>query len=376
MAGWGTDEESIFVALQRLRRDPAAIAALKGAYQARYGDDLEAEIRDEMSGSELDLALELLGVAPGGGAAVAGGPPATPAELETAARRLHSAVSGIGTDEEAIFATLIPFNRDAAALATLKTTYKGLFGDELAADLEDDMSGSELAYALYLLNAPPATSPHPDEVAVSAPGTVSHAGTTEGGTVTAHTGTEFSIGGGPTRTEGFSIGYQGGLAGDSHWLQFIWREVEVTHPVRGDYRVDQAVTTTGGTYQLTTDPDDPHYNTDSKDPSTPFYEGGFADNRTADSTTIYDHPGALVNVVNAQLAGGATKVVSRAHFNTFLVRDFRTIYHVGIDVEWEFTSPAVPPRRQTDRSEGRVDALPSGMRARLVSQYPRFSYIQ
>ena len=61
-------------------------------------------------------------------------------------------------------------------------------------------------------------------------------------------------------------------------------------PVKGDYRVDQAITTTGGTYGLTTDPGDPHYNTDTASPSDPFYEAAGMSGRTADSSTMYDMP--------------------------------------------------------------------------------------
>jgi hypothetical protein len=69
-------------------------------------------------------------------------------------------------------------------------------------------------------------------------------------------------------------------------------------------------------------------------------------------------------------------VVSRAHFNTYLVRDFRTLYHVALDVEWTFVSPVTPPRIQTVNAAGPVTGLPSDMKKRLVAQYPQFDYIQ
>jgi hypothetical protein len=91
---------------------------------------------------------------------------------------------------------------------------------------------------------------------------------------------------------------------------------------------------------------------------------------------MYDMPSPLNTLVNAELAGGATKVTSRAHFNTYLIRDYRAIYHVSVDVEWEFTSAATPPRTQKVSGTGKVDGLPDGIRARLVEQFPAFTYIQ
>lgn len=169
--------------------------------------------------------------------------------------------------------------------------------------------------------------------------------------------------------------YKGGLASESRWLQFIWREIVVSHPTKGEYRVRDTVTTTGGTYDLTTDPSKPSYNTDSNKPDSPFYEAGFRSNRTADSTTIFDQPGAITDKVSAEFDKGATKVVSRAHFNSYLVRDYRPIYHVYLKVEWAFNSKATPPRTQSVESSGKVTALPEGMKKRLVAQYPAFDYI-
>lgn len=372
MAGWGTDEEAIFVALQQLRRDAAAITAAKAAYRSAYGADLEVDLRDELSGSELDLALELIGA--GTAAAVPSGPPATPAEHETAAKRLHEAMAGWGTDEEAVYAVLIPFHRDAAALGTLKTTYQGLYGDALADDITSEFSSDELSYALFLLNAPPTAVPGGSTV-INAPGAEVLNVPVEGGAISAHTGVDFTAG--SHGTEGFTIGYTGGLSAESHWLQFIWREIIATHPVVGESWVADSITTSSNRpYQLTTDPDEPVYNTDSKDPKNPFYEAGFAANRTADSTTVIDMPGPALAKVRAQFAAGATRVVSRAHFSTFLIRDYRTVAQVGIDVEWVFASVAEPPRVQTLRSGGKTTALPEAMRDTLIRQYPDFAYIR
>jgi hypothetical protein len=157
MRGWGTDEELIFVSLQKLDKQAAEITTLKTTYKTAYGTELVDDLRDEMSGSELALALELIGIKDDPTAAdmVAATAPTTAAEYEAVVTRLDTAMRGLGTDEEAIYASLIPFRRDAAKLTVLKTTYNTKIGRQLVDDLNSEMSDSELSYALYLLNAPP-----------------------------------------------------------------------------------------------------------------------------------------------------------------------------------------------------------------------------
>jgi hypothetical protein len=59
MAGLGTDEEAIFAALSG--RTPEDLAAIRAAYLALTGRALVSDLRDELSGPELDRALALLG---------------------------------------------------------------------------------------------------------------------------------------------------------------------------------------------------------------------------------------------------------------------------------------------------------------------------
>jgi hypothetical protein len=200
MAGWGTDEEAIFVSLQKLNKDAAAIAKVKELYKKTASSELEGDIRDEMSGTELALACELLGV---GGKAV-GATPGNDAEILAVVKRLHSAMDQWGTDEEAIYAALIPFNRDPAKVEKLKKAYTdefkgGLTGKGLEADIRDEMSSDELAYALYLMNAPPPRTAGASAVP-NKPGTEDHAGKVAGGDVSVHTDVDYDPSeGGATR---------------------------------------------------------------------------------------------------------------------------------------------------------------------------------
>lgn len=56
--GLGTDEEAVYQALKG--KTPADLAYLSDSYQRQYGLTLDSQLRAEMSGEELDTALELL----------------------------------------------------------------------------------------------------------------------------------------------------------------------------------------------------------------------------------------------------------------------------------------------------------------------------
>jgi hypothetical protein len=375
--GLGTDEERIFVSLQRLNKDPGDIAALMTSYKTKYGTTLEAELRDEMSGSELRLALELIGINdnPAGGDLANKTVPASPADFTTQATRLQTAMAGLGTDEETIYAVLLPFNRDVTTLNQLKAAYKTLTGNELQADIEDEMSSDELHYALYLLNGQPNETPRAT-TSETAAGTSLATGPVTGGTTSINSGAGYTPGFG----NGFSIKYQGGISNDSRWLQFIWREIVVTRADGSVVSLNDSITNSvGKTYNLTTDPSSPHYNTDTASATNPFYEGSFTAIRTADSTSMYDMPGSVLSFVRREFgktANPVTGIVSRAHFNTFLVRDYRPMQQMSITVEWTFTSAAEPPRVYSLDTAKAVDSLPSDIRNIFITQFPNYSYIE
>lgn len=173
----------------------------------------------------------------------------------------------------------------------------------------------------------------------------------------------------------FAFVYKGKQASSTRWLQFIWREILVEHPVKGSFALDEDVTTTGGTYKLTTDPKKPNYNTDSADKTTPFYESGGLTNRTSGGTTMIDEPSQMAVKVHPQFDDGATKVTSRAHFVTYLVRDMDVMQRFDITVEWVATDKTTPPRKQDVTSSQAVDKLDPEIRKLLVSQFPDFDYL-
>jgi hypothetical protein len=89
-----------------------------------------------------------------------------------------------------------------------------------------------------------------------------------------------------------SISYQGSGCDDCVWVQFVWTEVSAQ--VAGEKalrRGEGRITTTSGSYDLTTDPDHPNYNVDSASKETPAYEATGTSNVDANSSTIFDLTG-------------------------------------------------------------------------------------
>ena len=175
------------------------------------------------------------------------------------------------------------------------------------------------------------------------------------------------------------LGYKGKDAGKTRWLQFISREIEV-HPKTGKPTFIDATVgpPTGNQYKLTTDATKRVWNTDAaKTAASPFYEDSGVNNRTQDATTMFDAPGSYSQLVNPQFAAPveAKKVISRAIFVTYLVRDMSILEKVEISVTWEFVKAEEPPRTFNVAVRGPVAALDAAHRERLAAQFPAFNYL-
>jgi hypothetical protein len=126
MQGLGTDEEAIFAALTG--RTEAEREAIRLAYKTLTNRELESDLRDELSGTELEEALRLFQqgyLAP---------------EDE-----IYLAIAGLGTDEERIERVLRRLSGDAAGLQSLEQNYETKYGD-LVQDLRGDLSAEEFEH--------------------------------------------------------------------------------------------------------------------------------------------------------------------------------------------------------------------------------------
>ncbi len=131
MRGLGTDESAIFSALTG--RTEAERTAIKQAYERQTRRTLEADLRDELSGSELTEALMLLNQG-----------------MLQVEDELYLAMAGLGTDEDRIFRALDPLAGDSAGLQAMEARYRDKYGD-LIADLRGDLSGDDYEHALRVL---------------------------------------------------------------------------------------------------------------------------------------------------------------------------------------------------------------------------------
>jgi len=123
--GWGTDERVILDILYTGRRD--LTKAIEAAYNRRYKPALAEELRDELSGGDLQKALKLLG---------AGG--------LTLADKIREAMDGWGTDEDQIFNALDRAN--ASELATIRKD------PALIARFEEEFSGADYKLAMAYID--------------------------------------------------------------------------------------------------------------------------------------------------------------------------------------------------------------------------------
>jgi annexin A7/11 len=140
--GAGTDENAVFGALAG--RTQPVIDQIAAAYLRMYGRAMIDDLRDDLSDGEM---ARLATLSPAFAPAGAAGP--DPGAATAVAAQLDDAMSGLGTNEEAIFSALS--NRSAEELVAIKAAYRALTGDELEADLRDELSGDDLQRALAQL---------------------------------------------------------------------------------------------------------------------------------------------------------------------------------------------------------------------------------
>lgn len=145
--GWGTDEATVFRVLGAHRGS----VALRNAYRRLTGRSLEADLRDDLSGAELDRALRLyFGYS---------------SAVWDAAVRLKNAMGGLGTDEDTVFEVLRA-QATASARETLRNAYHDVTGRSLLGDIRGDFSGDELREAVLAYEMGPLTPDLTDALAL------------------------------------------------------------------------------------------------------------------------------------------------------------------------------------------------------------------
>lgn len=131
MGGLGTDEKAVFSTLDgKSAKEREQIAA---EYKKQTGRTLQADLKGDLSGSDLDRANALL-------------------KGDTAksdAAKLRGAMAGLGTDEASIMKTLE--GKSAKEREAIVNNYKKMYGTDLSKALKSELSGSQLTEAKALL---------------------------------------------------------------------------------------------------------------------------------------------------------------------------------------------------------------------------------
>jgi hypothetical protein len=128
LTGWGTDEEQLFAALGGLTKLQGA--ALRKCYAVRYSRNLDADIADELSGTEKKRAQAQLS--------------GDQARADAAALReaMHGGLTGWGTDEAEIHKVLR--GKSEAERQAIIAAYEQEYGVSLDADLKSEMEDDDL----------------------------------------------------------------------------------------------------------------------------------------------------------------------------------------------------------------------------------------
>ncbi len=107
-----------------------------------------------------------------------------------------------------------------------------------------------------------------------------------------------------------------------HIVQFINREVIDKD---GNHK-SAKIKTTGGEYDLTTDPENPSWNTDSAGHPNPYYESAGVSVSDSDGLTIFDQPRLTTPAGILKLKEGET---SKANFKAYAICDGKVVQEIS-----------------------------------------------
>jgi hypothetical protein len=211
------------------------------------------------------------------------------------------------------------------------------------------------------------------------------------GIVTFRTKVDVDAGSAGSSNEAYWLTYRGPAATDMHWLQFIWRMVELPDEVRGGKtrKVKMRINNLDSVpYHLTTDVAKLQWTVDTTTKNPPFYDE-FA-KRSSDVFEMIDFPSPLPSLSMAidyfdhltsptgeRLQSAPKSMIAHFGAATYLIDGLDVLYRADIHLRWTFTSSIPPPVEvlPQDTKTQRADKLESAHRACLALQYPDFDYL-
>jgi hypothetical protein len=204
-------------------------------------------------------------------------------------------------------------------------------------------------------------------------GKITHQGNVGTGQVTAR---ENDFDPSDKSNDNYSLDYTGKDADKAHWLQFVNFSMVADVPGTGPVYNTGSIATTSGHKPFSTDKVT-NWSVDSADASNPYYEATGSNVRTpGKGTKMFDEPGgpSIIGIADqfvSTKAAKATKVTFIARFDTYLVIDGTTAYHVV----WSATTEYDPAKKTTAAiaygtgAAGDVKGLPKDFKTVLDTAY-------
>ena len=223
--------------------------------------------------------------------------------------------------------------------------FKGVdLNDDSALEHEADAWGARAAAGEPVARSASASQPGAHAPVQRKEGPIEHQGKVGAGTLTAR---KDDLDPSDKSNDNYSLEYAGKDADKAHWLQFVHRTMSADEPGTGKVFATGSVETTGGKGRPWTTPDTGvQWTVDSGSKSDPYYDAAGSNARDpGKSTKIFDEPGGpswagvfqQFVTAKAPKAAKATLVLS---FDTYLVQDGKSTYHVSWTATTEYDAKA------------------------------------
>lgn len=213
----------------------------------------------------------------------------------------------------------------------------------------------------------------------------------DGKVVSAKTGVKANVG--AKSKIAYALTYTGSDAGETKWLQMIWRDVTLNFPASGKDKAHSVafkkrydhLARPDMPYFASTHPDHAksgdkcRWHADCVSVDEPFYEHRSPVKRLSGELTMMDDPSPSMLSSEASTIFSQTNapesIVAHFHAETYLVQSLDVLYLVTIDISWTLTKSAPGADGTITISGARASEITGAQRARIVIQNPGTNYL-